>query len=205
MPFKIDRRSLRLPDAQYVSTKTPKDLIVLHHTVGGSATSTFRYWVNAVERVGCAFLVDRDGKVYETFPPTGWASHIGLKHQVAMERRSIGIEICNYGPLTKLEDKYYILGRISEATEFRGKVYDGGTIWRNTQYFEEYTPEQVASVTQLVKVLQTRFNIPNQKFHGTDQLAAYADFKGVTAHCNLRPEKTDIHLGFDWSNICSQP
>jgi hypothetical protein len=81
-----------------VVTKTQ---IVLHHTVGGSAQSTFEYWQSNTDRIGVAYILDRDGTIYEVFDPHYWAWHLGLtssNNRVA-NQRSIGIEIASEGAL----------------------------------------------------------------------------------------------------------
>lgn len=70
---------LRLPVDQYFNETPKKDLIVLHHTVGGSAKSTFDYWRTDPEHIGTAYIVERDGTIYEVFSPECWAYHLGLK------------------------------------------------------------------------------------------------------------------------------
>ena len=49
-PALIDRQSMRLSAGQFVAEPQSKDLIVIHHTVGGSAKSTFDYWQAQPER-----------------------------------------------------------------------------------------------------------------------------------------------------------
>jgi hypothetical protein len=38
------KRTMRLIEDQYKSEEYDKNLIVLHHTVGGTALSTFNWW-----------------------------------------------------------------------------------------------------------------------------------------------------------------
>lgn len=88
------------PD-QYLHDVVTKTQIVLHHTVGGTAESTFNYWQDSPDRIGTAYLIDRDGTPYEVFDPHYWAFHLGLRtanNRVA-NQRSIGIEIASEGAL----------------------------------------------------------------------------------------------------------
>ena len=48
-------RSLRLPLDEYKHSRSDeKSLICLHHTVGGSAESTFRWWDTDPDPIGTA-------------------------------------------------------------------------------------------------------------------------------------------------------
>jgi N-acetyl-anhydromuramyl-L-alanine amidase AmpD len=196
---------LRLPTGEYYAAKQPKDLIILHHTVGGSAKSTFDYWRTDPQHIGTAYIVERDGTIFEVFPPECWAYHLGLKIGPAgvVDKRSIGIEIASEGALLEREAKYYEFGRMAEQTQFTGSVFDNGKIWRDYQYFAQYTPAAIASVCQLVNDLLTRFSIPRQtpSSHIEANLAAYRSYKGVLTHCQLRTDKTDCHPGFAWDQL----
>lgn len=206
--------TLRLLSGQFVAEPQDKDLIVLHHTVGGSAKSTFDYWNRSPERIGTAFIVDRDGTIYSTFPAECWAYHLGLKGASAAggrhERRSIGIEIASEGALLESGGELYCFDIVSPRTHFaRSKAFDLGYPWRGRRWFDLYEAAQLASVFELVEDLLTRFHIPRQTVRdhrasfpadGTDRLA----FRGVLAHCDLRADKTDTHPGFPWDDLANQ-
>jgi len=70
---------------------------VLHFTAGQSARNAFGTWRRDAQRIGTACLVDVDGTVYEVFPPTQWAFHLGIAGTSRHDRRSIGIEIATSG------------------------------------------------------------------------------------------------------------
>ena len=71
-------RSLRLPESEYFPGTQQKSGIAIHHTVGGTAESTFRWWRAKRTHVGTAYLVERDGTVFEVFDPSAWAYQFGL-------------------------------------------------------------------------------------------------------------------------------
>jgi N-acetyl-anhydromuramyl-L-alanine amidase AmpD len=211
--------ALRLPADSYFPEKHPKDLIVLHHTVGGSAKSTFEYWRTDEQHIGTAYIVDREGTIYEVFPPECWAYHLGLKTTQTVDKRSIGIEIASEGALLERGRNYYSFGRLTEATRYTGPVFDvdaeapapgiktvsSQQLWRDYRYFAQYTPAALASVFALVDALLTRFSIPRQTpaNHVDYNLAAYTNYKGVLTHCQLRSDKTDVHPGFAWEELVS--
>ena len=78
MAPRIDR-SLRMPKGEFFPAIPDKSGIALHQTVGGSAFSTFEWWMedqaeNGMRRmVGTAYIIDRDGTIHEVFDPAGWA------------------------------------------------------------------------------------------------------------------------------------
>src|SRR5262249_3518708 len=86
-------RTLALPADQYYQETTKKDLIVLHFRAGTTAASAVSAWKSTTEHVATAYVIDIDGTVFETFPPSAWAYHLGIKGGTPIERRSIGIEI----------------------------------------------------------------------------------------------------------------
>jgi len=50
-------RTQRLDKKDYIAAETKKSLIVLHHTVGGSAQSTIDYWRSDPGRIATARCV----------------------------------------------------------------------------------------------------------------------------------------------------
>ena len=198
---------LRLPLAEYLQETHPKDLIVLHHTVGGTAKSTFDYWRTDPRRVGTAYIVDRDGTIYEVFPSDRWCFHLGLKGaRGRVDMRSIGIEIASEGALTYRDGKLYCFDVISPRTEFpKEKALDLGYIWRGYRYFDKYEMAQMDAVCELVSYLIQHFSIPavTPVEHTTfnDRLR---DFQGIIAHSHVRSDKSDVHPGFSWETLMTR-
>jgi hypothetical protein len=106
-------RSLRLPESEYFPGAERKSGIAIHHTVSGSAETTYRIWrrdtTNGTRKrlVATAYVIDHDGTIYEVFPPDAWAYQFGLTWSTAQrlqfERRFIGIEIVSEGALVEQE------------------------------------------------------------------------------------------------------
>ncbi len=87
----------------YYGDKIPKDQIVLHHTAGNLqgdlGALTKKNW-----HVSVAFLIARDGTIYQLHPADRWSHHLGpdaLGGNKKRSSRSIGIELSNYGWLDK--------------------------------------------------------------------------------------------------------
>lgn len=197
MPVPINR-DLRLPDTEYFPSRDPKSGICIHHTVGGSALSTFNWWRDDKNIVGTSYLIARDGTVHEVFDPNCWAWQFGLKwpreQKIAFEKRYIGIEIASEGGLIESEGNLYCFDRVSPRTlKNRNEAFDYGTVYRGYRYFDKYETAQIDSLTELINDLCSQFNItkhtPNDhyKYYGE----TLQDFNGIIGHTMVRQDKSD--------------
>lgn len=197
MALSIDT-SMRLPQGEFFNVRAEKSGICIHHTVGGSASSTFNWWNNDGSMVGTAYLIDRNGIPYEVFDPEYWAWQFGLPwaydKKIAFEKRFIGIELASEGALLEENGKYYCFDRISPRTEKPAEeVYNAGMVYRGYQYFDRYEPEQIATLIELINDLCDRFDIPRKM--KSDPLNYYGEevenFEGIIGHVMVRKDKTD--------------
>ncbi len=191
-------RSLRLPQSQFFPAGNAKSGIAIHHTVGGTVPSTFEYWKTSKDMVGTAYIIERDGTIFEVFDPTAWAWQFGLPwanaQRIAFEKRFIGIELASEGGLKSVNGKLYCFDRISDKTEKKANsAFDFGKDFRGFRYFAKYEPAQVASLTALINELCNQFSIERRvpgkflEFYG-EQLK---NFKGIIGHTMVRHDKTD--------------
>lgn len=194
-------RTWRLPEGQFVQDARPKDLIVLHHTAGASARSTFDWWRRTDDRIATAYLVARDGTIHEVFDPRFWAFHLGLRGTGGrVDARSIGIEMASEGWLEERDGELFAFGH-----RFEGEVHDHGSPWRGHRFWAAYTSEQAGSAIALVDHLCQVFGVPRST--PGDHLAfdrGLFDFRGVLGHHHLRPDKTDVHPGFPWADLVNR-
>jgi len=191
-------RSLRLPDGEYFASGSTKTGIALHHTVGGSARSSFEWWQRDGAVVGTAYLIARDGTIHEVFDPKAWAWQFGLRwprqQKLAFEKRFIGIEIASEGGLLESDGNLYCFDRISERTRKNpDEAFDFGQDYRGYRYFDRYEDAQVDSVIALVNDLCQDFTIKKQlpqnypDFYGE----RLTEFEGVIGHAMVRRDKSD--------------
>jgi len=75
----ITNRTIRLEKKDYIASETQKYLILLHHTVGGTAISTINYWKTEPDRIAIAYVIERNGEVFEVFDPKYRAFHLRVK------------------------------------------------------------------------------------------------------------------------------
>lgn len=214
----IDRTTLRLTPDQYFPEAQTKTGIVLHHTVGGSASSTLKWWQQDPRRVGTAYLVDRDGRIFEVFPPEAWAWHANIKAE-DFERRTIGIELCSEGAL-EVEPDGENPGRLNlwafqgagrrllGPAEFlleQGQVIYYPDGWRGYQWYDCYEPVQVKATIALVAWLCDRFGIlrriPVQAYNPAADPRRWYPFVGVLHHAMLRADKSDLHPAFPFGDL----
>jgi len=207
----INRSKFVLPTKEFFPEVVDKDLIVLHFTAGQSAQSAFNTWMNNPERVATAYIVDTDGTVYELFDPSYWAFHLGVKGAGGVhDKRSIGIEIANVGPLKQ---------SASDPNRLDWWPNNWGTPWcrldetgryvrapfRGIPYFASFPEPQVAAVARLTAYLCERFGVPKNLPARTRRKECdtvyYGARKGVVAHQNFRPDKWDVGPAFDWERL----
>lgn len=205
--------SLSLSGREYVQELHYKKQIILHHTAGGPrADYTIGWWEQDTQRVATAFVIGRksdslpgsDGAVYRAFPDFFWAYHLGLSSRnstipadlrSSLNKTSIGIEICSYGPLKKLPDgtfKTVVNNKSIQAEE----VTDLGSDWRSYRYFEKYTTAQLEACKHLIFSLAYFFGIPVQDIRHDESWFDINDdalkgSPGIWTHVNYRKDKTD--------------
>lgn len=192
----------RLSNDQFFQDLHPKKQIYLHHTAGGpNAVSVANYFQQKEGRVATAFVIGADGTIVQLFSSKHWAYHLGLKPEVfaekgvdykSLDKISIGIEICNYGPLAKKNGYFYnyVGGKVdrSQITELKSKYK--GHIW-----WQKYTDEQIESTRQLLVYLCDTYGISKEYadvIFDIDKRALKGE-NGVFTHNSVRHDKSDIY------------
>jgi len=192
----------RLKPGQFMDAKHEKKQIYLHHTAGGpDAVSVAKYFDTKPERVATAFIIGANGTIVQCFSSKDWAYHLGLKESIfkaskvpylSLDPISIGIEVCNWGPLTFKNNKYYnyVGGEVnaSHVTTLE-KPYKGYKHWFT------YTDAQIESLRQLVVYLCETYDIPkdyNESIWDID-IDALKGNKGIFTHNSVRKDKSDMY------------
>ena len=192
----------RLSDDQYFQDVHKKTQIYLHHTAGGgNAVSVAKYFQQKEGRVATAFVIGDKGTIVQLFSSKHWAYHLGLKPEVfaemgvaykSLDKISIGIEICNYGPLTKKNGYYYnyVGGKVDYTqVTILDKKYKGHIYW------QRYTDEQIESTRQLLVYLCDTYGISkeyNDSIFNIDNRALKGE-NGIFTHNSVRHDKSDIY------------
>lgn len=192
----------RLSNDQYSQEIHEKKQIYLHHTAGGgNPIAVAKYFQQKEGTVATAFVIGEKGTIVQLFSSKHWAYHLGLKPEVfaemgvtyrSLDKISIGIEICNFGPLKKQNGNFinYIGGKVdrSQVTELNGK-YKGHIFW------QKYTDEQIESTRQLLVYLCDTYGISkeyNNSIFDIDKRALRGE-NGIFTHNSVRHDKSDIY------------
>lgn len=157
---KLEIKKYYLNPNEYFRTNEPKTSIFLHHTAGWeNPYNVINDWERDTRgRIGTAYVVggvnpktldDRyDGEIVECFNPlTGYAWHLGIGNR-PLHRNSIGIEMCNFGWLTKDSmSKYrtYVNSEVHPSqVEYLPKPF------RGYQFYQKYSDAQIVAIRQLI-------------------------------------------------------
>lgn len=200
-----------LDASEYVYETSGKVQIVLHHTAGNSSgVSTINSW-NTDKRGRIATCVcisgkgesknTYDGEICQAFSSKYWAYHLGIKPEVfrsrglpykQLDQLSIGIEICNWGPLKLIDGKYYnYIGRIVPLDQ----VCILPTKYKGYNAYHAYTDAQIESVRQLLVFWSQKYLIPLKYneldlWHLSDN--ALKGVPGLYTHNSYRRDKMDV-------------
>jgi N-acetyl-anhydromuramyl-L-alanine amidase AmpD len=192
----------RLSNAQYFHEDSAKTQIYLHHTAGnGNPVAVSKWWNSNGDRIATAFVIGEKGTIVQCFSSRHWAYHLGidsqdfsahgLKYQ-NLNKLSVGIEVCNWGPLNLKDGKYYnyVKGVVDPSmVTTLDKPYKGHLHWY------KYTDEQVESLRQLVEYLCDTYNIPKTyraEIFDLDK-EAFKGTPGIYTHNSVRKDKSDIY------------
>lgn len=188
-------KKIPLKADQYYPQAQNKKHIICHHTAGGSATSSIADWASNPARIATAYVIDRDGSIYEAFDAKYWSYHIGAGIK-SLEQSSIGIEICSYGALEEKGGKLFTYTGKEMAPEKAIKLdtaFRPGPKYKGL-YWEKYTDQQIAALKLLLPYLLDRFKITMQP--DRKNFWEYVDPKtlppGIYSHTTLRRDKIDI-------------
>lgn len=203
-----------LKDDEYVKEIITKTQIYLHHTA--SSHNPFRVidvWEQdkfkangqrKLQRISTAFVIggksinnkddNYNGLIARCFNEKYWGYHTGWLGRTS-DGPSIGIEICNYGYLSKNRNGEYVnyVGGIVPEED----VCDLGKNFRGHRYYHKYTDEQIESVRLLILDLSKRFNITIEDILYDLEWFDYnpkkwKEGKGIRTHTQVRKDKTDL-------------
>lgn len=213
MMTKLDLKKIKqlpLKTSEYVNESTEKKQIVLHHTAGNSsAVSTIQNWnTDKRGRIATCITISgkgnskntHDGEICQAFSSRKWAYHLGIKSDVFRSRGlpyknldslSIGIELCNWGPLEKRGEKFYNYVDREVPVD---QVCELETPYKGYKYYHAYTDAQIESVRQLLVYWKEVYGIDitykEDIWQVTDR--ALKGESGVFTHNSYRKDKTDV-------------
>lgn len=204
----LNNTKYRLPAGKFFAEKNKKNLIMLHFTAGSTASGAFQSWITQKIQIGTPYILDKDGTVYEIFDPKCWAYNLAVTGPKAQswkhDKRSVAIEVVNFGPLKKVGDVLYAWPgnytmkwcTIAETDKYVKSSY------RGFDYYDAFTPAQKIALVELVNKISVEFGIPKTlppvEKRGVFDLDFYDNWTGIASHQNFRPDKFDIGPAWDW-------
>lgn len=206
-------------ESQYYREETPKNQVVVHHTVsGGFAQGVIDWWNTDPQRIATHFIIQADGTIFQLYSSKYWAHHLGVKadflkklgfgdygtRNTLLNKSTVAIEVCNWGGLVKAEDgtfhpakwdttlkKYVPYMKVTIPEE---NVQSFPKPFRDFLYFEKYSPAQILSINRMVVYLCDKFGIP--KAYNPDMWDvsknALGSKPGVWTHVSYRADKSDM-------------
>ena len=204
-------RQIPLSENQYVREETPKKQIVLHHTAGNaSGVGTISMWdTDDRGRIATCITISGpgakgtyDGEICQAFSSKYWAYHLGIKPEVfkaykvsyqRLDKIAIGIEICNWGPISFRDGKYYnYVNREVPADQ----VTKLDVPYKGHLFYHKYSDAQIQAVKDLLVYWKGIYNINltydyDQMF--TVNTKALKGENGLYSHNSYRKDKSDIY------------
>lgn len=203
---------IQLEAGEFMADKTQKTGIVVHHTAGGpnAANVITGSWENDKTAnggklaVATSFVIGgpmssnpaMDGQIYMAFPDENWAHHLGTKaaNNSQLNRQTIGIEICNWGPITKTKEGKFVTYVGSELAAEH--VYKLDKPFRGFTWYHEYSDKQIESTKKLILALAEKWKINPKKVWNLESFnlsnQAMAGEGGIWTHTNYRNDKFDV-------------
>jgi hypothetical protein len=148
----------------------------------------------------------RNGDVFSAFPSKYWAMHLhahaagnriplkykNREHTRELERRSIGISLCNFGPLTYESGRFYSSFRTIVPEEQVIEYVHG---YRKHRFYHKYTQAQLDSLRRILLQFCHDYNIA--KTYQPDMwdinVHALKGDEGIFTHASIRSDVTDCH------------
>lgn len=216
---KLDLNSIikvALPLDQYVQKEYKKRQIVLHHSAGwDDAKGMFRYWQSTKERVGTCVGITDNGKIYQGFSFDHYAWHVNIgsdgnrlppvfagykkaDNSLAIEQHSIGVEICNWGGLTRNPDgRFHTWASTPEKpmVVHESKVIEYPLGFRGYYFFERYTDQEIESLRKLLYYWCDHYSIDKSYQPKMWDICegAISGQQGIWTHASYRTDKSDCH------------
>jgi hypothetical protein len=219
-----------LPKGEYFSGPTTKDWLFLHHTAGWDNPYTvISAWGRDTRgSIATEFVLGGpkitnsdttwDGELVQAFPKGGYGWHLGTGNNV-MHRNSVGIEVCNFGYVTKggyhkynskTKRNEWVTLKPNSFYTYVGTEADPEQIvtlakpFRGHSTWHRYSDTQITVLKDWILYIANRDNIDVKK--GLPELIksngaeAFNFFnvkhveqnKGLWSHTNVRKDKVDM-------------
>jgi len=137
------------------------------------------------------FVIDKTGKVYSIIPPNSFSNFMQDKK---IDKKSIIIVLENNGWFKKNPlDNTFInwVGDIYKKEVFEKK-------WREQFFWEPYTKKQLIGLSNLIKEMCEKFDIPKESLGHNVISDETSNFNGVVSKSNYDFSHKDVNPSFDF-------
>lgn len=192
----------RLNPNQFIKQVFEKTQIILHYTAGGpSAKNVIDYWNSDEPQIATPFIIDgNSATIYECYSPDYWSYHLGIKGTKGrLDKASVGIEVCAYGPLKEKGGQFYAwpndYGSVIVPKE---RICSLERDFRGFHHYESFTDAQIASLEVLLAFLIVKYDIKMQpSFDYTwfdyNEAVITNTVPGIWSHTTVRKDKFDLY------------
>jgi hypothetical protein len=194
---------------EYLKGPTKKEYLFLHHTAGGhNPYQVVTMWNNDTRgRIGTEFVLGgqsvfngdttHDGKIVQAFPEGAYGWHLGDNGSEYMHSHSVGIEVCNFGPI---KDGKTYTGQKANPLQ----IVELNQVFRGHKTWHRYSDRQIEVLKSLILYIANRDNIDihtgliseikkkGAKGFEFNSDAYYGKIKGMWTHTNTRKDKSDM-------------
>jgi N-acetylmuramoyl-L-alanine amidase len=212
---KVTRKKAKL--SYFKDEETEKKRIVLHYTMGQIEGDLSTLTGESRANVSVSYVIGRDGMIYYLFNTQYWSHHLGpgsIGGNAVQSAITIGIELSNVGPLTKVGEEYFMRVDIGDD-QFKDLFYckaeetDVYQVleqpFKGAKVYATYPEAQYDALIRLLRYLTALWDIPRAFLPEADRFKTsekVLSFKGIVTHVNYRPEdKSDIGPAFDWKKL----
>lgn len=211
-----------MSEDQYYPEYQKKDIIALHHTAGSGNPYYVRdHWQKNKNKVGTFLIIGGKGEydgvnmqVYQH--PDQWAYHLNIwgnfnvyegrkelnkSHETKMAKRSIGVEVCNYGYLSFIDGEFWFMSRGKKIKSIPEEdVIDYGKYgFRGKRFYQRYTNKQIDSLKDFITKASSHYGIILDKPKGgfSEKWFDYSweatrGEQNIFSHSSVR-SKSDMH------------
>ncbi|MEZ5103242.1 MAG: N-acetylmuramoyl-L-alanine amidase [Draconibacterium sp.] len=136
------------------------DTIVIHYTAGGSAESSAKFLIKSEVKASAHLVIGRQGEVFQLVPFDTVSWHAGESfygNRTGLNQYSIGIELDNAGPLTKVGSEFQAwFGTKYQANDAILATHRNETVPR---YWHTYTEKQIGVCQEICELLIGKYGI----------------------------------------------
>jgi N-acetyl-anhydromuramyl-L-alanine amidase AmpD len=196
---------------KYFKEETEKNQIIIHDTISGSGIrGDFETYINNPLKTSVHIIIDRNGVIYQLFSSKYWSHHLDIQGQIfynlgfndsairntILNKNSISVELDNWGGLNKVFTNKYMTeyGNIVTIDDNKVRLYPNK--FKDYEYYESYTNEQLKSLGELLLYWNNIYNIPLD-YKGYNMfdvnINALSGESGIWSYSSYRKDKSDCH------------